>query len=88
MIANVLKDPNKLNSFFESRLTRDLTYKQTTGSTGGMYFNESSQAFDGMNHRHNFDFHAAYNQMVMQRNKINQWEQRRVEVMKQRGVIQ
>ncbi len=88
LIANVLKDPSMLNSFFESRLTRDLTYKQTTGSTGGMYFNESSQAFDGMNHRHNFDFNAAYNQMVMRRNKINQWEKRRVEVMQQRGAIQ
>jgi hypothetical protein len=69
-------------------MIRDLTYRSATGSTGGMYFNESSQAFDGMNHRHGFDFDIAYNQMVIQRNRINQWEQKRVEVMKQRGIMQ
>lgn len=88
LIANVLKDPSKLNSFFESRLIRDLTYKSTTGSTGGMYFNESSQAFDGVGHRQGFDFNLAYNQMTFQRNRINQWEQQRMNVMKQRGIIQ
>lgn len=88
LINNVLKDPSKLNSFFEARLTRDLTYKSATGSTGGMYFNESSQAFDGMNFRQPFDFDLAYSQMAAQRNRINQWEQKRIETMKQRGIIQ
>ena len=40
LINNVLKEPSKLNSYFESRLTRDLIYKSAVNSTGGMYFNE------------------------------------------------
>jgi hypothetical protein len=53
-----------------------------------MYFNESSAAFDGANHRSSFDFNMAYNQMVAQCDKRNNWEQKRVQVMKQKGVIQ
>jgi glycosyltransferase involved in cell wall biosynthesis len=87
LISDVLKDPSKLNSFFESRMVRDLTYRSTTGSTGGMYFNESSQAFDGMNNRQSFTFDVAYQQMVFQRNKINSWEQKRIETMKEKGII-
>ena len=82
-----LGDASKLNTFFESRLTRDLTYRSATSSTGGMYFNESSAAFDGMNHRVQFDFNIAYDQLASQRHKKNQWEQKRLEVMKQREII-
>ena len=68
-------------------MIRDLTYKSSTGSTGGMYFNESSQAFDGTNQRQGFDFHIAYDSMVAQRHRINTWEQKRIEVLKSKGVI-
>lgn len=88
LIVEALGDPSKLNTFFESRLCRDLTYKSSTGSTGGMYFNESSAAFDGANQRSGFDFNMAYDQMVAQCDKKNNWEQKRVQVMKQKGVIQ
>lgn len=88
LITEVLKDPSKLNTFFESRMIRDLTYKTSTGSTGGMYFNESSQAFDGSNTRSGFDFNTAYAQMKMQRERINNWDKKRIAVMKKRGVIQ
>ena len=87
LIANVLGDPSKLNTFFEARLTRDLMYHTSTGSTGGMYFNESSAAFDGANHRSNFDFHLAYDQLSQQCQRKNNWEQRRIETMKQKGII-
>lgn len=87
LILDVLRDPSKLNTFFEARLTRDLTYRLATGSTGGMYFNESSQAFDGVNFRQPFDFDAAYNQMIFQRNRINDWEKKRIDTMKQKGLI-
>ena len=83
LIVNVLGDPSKLNTFFESRLTRDLMYKNATGSTGGMYFNESSAAFDGANMRVDFNFDVAYNQMVSQCNRRNVWEQRRVQVLEE-----
>ena len=88
LIANVLRDSSKLNKYFQARMTRDLTYKSSTSSTGGMYFNESSAAFDGLNQRHPFNFDIAYEQMLNQRTRINNWEQRRVETMKQRGLMQ
>ena len=87
LIVNVLGDPSKLNSFFEARMTRDLLYKSTTGSTGGMYFNESSAAFDGANTRQHFDFNLAYDNLIQQCEKRNTWEQKRIETMKQRGLI-
>ena len=88
LISNVLGDSSRLNSFFERRMIRDLTYRTATGSTGGMYFNESSAAFEGMNQRQPFDFNIAYDQMAVQRDRINQWEQKRVETMKQKGLMQ
>ena len=87
LITNVLGDPSKLNSFLESRLTRDLMYQSATGSTGGMYFNEASAAFDAANHRQPFNFKIAYDQMKNLCERRNSWEQRRVETMKQRGII-
>lgn len=87
LIVNVLGDKSKLNTFFEARLTRDLTYQTTTSSTGGMYFNENSAAFDGLNQRTQFTFDIAYNQMLNLCNIRNGWEKRRVESMKKRGVI-
>jgi len=87
LITNVLGEPSKLNSYFESRLTRDLTYRTATSSTGGMYFNESSAAFDGMNHRVHFDFNVAYDQLFNQRDKKNKWEQKRISVMREKGII-
>ena len=47
LIQNVLCDPSKNNSFLEDRMTRDLMYGSATGSTAGIYCNESSVAFDG-----------------------------------------
>jgi len=85
LITEVLGDPSKLNTFFESRLVRDLTYRSSTNSTGGMYFNESSAAFDGVNHRVSFDFNIAYDQMIQLCERRNNWEQRRVQAIQQKG---
>jgi hypothetical protein len=87
LIVEALGDKSKLNTFFESRLVRDLTYRSATSSTGGMYFNESSAAFDGINQRNFFDFNVAYNQMKAQCERRNNWEQRRVQVLTEAGVI-
>jgi len=78
LITNVLCEPEKIGSFFEARLTRDLMYRSATGSTGGMYFNESSAAFDGVNSRQEFNFDIAYEQMKSLCARRNQWEQMRV----------
>lgn len=82
LILEVLCDPSKVNSFMEARLTRDLMYQTTTSSTGGMYFNESSAAFEGKNSRNPFDFDKAYDHFVNLCNRHNAWEQRRIEVCK------
>jgi len=84
LITKVLCDPTKLNTHFESRLTRDLMYKYTTGTTGGMYYNESSAAFDGSSNKHPFSFDLAYRHMTELRNRINAWETRRCDVMRAR----
>jgi hypothetical protein len=64
----------------ESRIIRDLIYQQTTSTTGGLYFNESSAAFDGKLARSPFDFNIAYDNMEAACKKRNAWEQRRAEV--------
>lgn len=79
LISEVLKEPERLDTFFEARITRDLMYKQATSSTGGMYFNESSAAFDGMNRRQPFDFDIAYKHLSELCERRNQWEKRRIE---------
>jgi len=81
LISSVLGEPEKVNTFFGARLTRDLMYQTTTTSTGGMYFNESSAAFDGIKHRSSFTIEDAYNQMTMICNRRNFWEQERAKVM-------
>ena len=56
LISSVLCEPEKLDSFTEARLCRDLSYQSSTGTTGGMYYNESSAAFDGAATRNPFNF--------------------------------
>ena len=80
LIDAVLGEPDKINSFFSARLTRDLMYGTTTSSTGGMYFNESSAAFDGVKHRQPFRFEDAYHQLYHMANRRNQWEAKRMEI--------
>lgn len=81
LILNVLREPDKINSFFEARITRDLMYRSATASTGGMYFNESSVAFDGINTRQPFDFNVAYDHLAALCNKRNVWEEKRAQVL-------
>jgi hypothetical protein len=59
-------------------------YRSTTGSTGGMYFNESSAAFTGNSGKQAFEFDIAYNQMVTMCDRRNQWEKARIDAMKAR----
>ena len=79
LITNVLKEPDKIGSFLEARLTRDLMYECSTATTGGMYFNESSASFDGKNTRSPFNFEMAYNHMASLCQRRNHWEQVRAE---------
>lgn len=80
LIAHVLCEPEKLNSYMEARLVRDLLYQQSTSTTGGMYMNESSAAFDGKLARTPFNFDIAYDNMEALCKRRNAWEQKRAEV--------
>ena len=82
LIINVLGEPEKVNSYLEARLIRDLMYQSSTSMTGGMYFNESSAAFDGKQSRSSFNFDMAYDHMLAMCNKRNFWEQKRIEVLR------
>jgi glycosyltransferase involved in cell wall biosynthesis len=80
LIQNVLCEPDKINSYMQARLTRDLTYQSSTSTTGGMYFNESSASFDGKNSMQPFNFDMAYKHMEQLCKRRNMWEQKRAEV--------
>lgn len=79
LINFALCEPEKTNSYIESRLARDLMYGTTTSVTGGMYFNESSAAFDGRNSIQSFNFDKAYDHFVQLCHRRNMWEQKRAE---------
>lgn len=87
LINEVLCEPHRINSYFESRLIRDLTYKNSTATTGGMYFNENSAMFDGRQSRVPFDFNIAYDQMSFLCARRNAWENRRIEMLKARSMM-
>lgn len=80
LITDVLCEPDKINSFMQARLTRDLMYGCSTATTGGMYFNESSANFDGKNIRNPFSFDMAYDHMAALCQRRNSWEHKRAEV--------
>lgn len=45
LIINVLGEPEKLNTYFESRVIRDLNYGMYINGTGDLYLNEDSYKF-------------------------------------------
>ena len=82
LINSVLCEPDKINTFMEARLIRDLMYQSSTGVTGGMYFNESSASFDGRNTRNPFNFDMAYEHFANLCQRRNFWEHKRAESVK------
>lgn len=77
LISRVLGDQDKLNTFMQSRLTRDLLYACSTAVTGGMYFNESSAQFDSKNIRNDFDLEKAYDHFINLVKRNNHFEKLR-----------
>jgi len=82
LISDVLCEPDRLNTYMESRLIRDLNYRSTTDVTGGMYFNEEAAIFSKPSIQP-FSFDQAYDQMKSLCERRNQWEQRRAETITQ-----
>ena len=70
-------DPDKLNSYMEARLIRDLNYGVFIEGTGSLYFNEDSFAYNRPSFK-DFNLQEAYNQMANLCGLRNYWEQRRI----------
>jgi glycosyltransferase involved in cell wall biosynthesis len=81
LITNVLGEPEKLNTYFESRLIRDLNYGMYINGTGELYLNEDSQKFVKPVYEL-FGKDEAYNMMVRLCNRRNEWEEIRKKLMK------
>jgi len=73
LIVNVLGEPEKLNTFFESRLIRDLNYGMFINGTGEMYLNEDSFKFVKPTFE-KFEKEEAYNMMNGLCLRRNKWE--------------
>lgn len=75
LIANVLGEPEKLGSYLETRMIRDLNHGRTNNPSPS-YFNEMSSLFARPQDRE-FSRETAYNIMIDRLNKKNYWEQKR-----------
>jgi len=81
LISEVLGEPEKLNTFFESRLIRDLNYGMFVMGTGESYLNEDSYKFVRPQFE-KFEKEDAYKMMVNLCKRRNQWESIRKENIK------
>jgi|TARA_Y100000817_G_C16862284_1_gene546364 glycosyltransferase involved in cell wall biosynthesis len=80
LITDVLGDQEKLGTYFESRLIRDLNYGMYINGAGEMYLNEDSYKFVKPNYEE-FGQEEAYEMMVGLCNRRNQWEQKRKDLL-------
>ena len=76
LIVNVLGEPDKLDTYLEARVIRDLNYGVFIEGTSSLYFNEDSFAYGRPAFRE-FNLQEAYNQLAELRERKNYWEQRR-----------
>ena len=76
LIAEVLGQPDKLNTYFESRLIRDLNYQMFINGMGDAYLNEDSFKFLKPLYEP-FDREKAYDMMADICELNNFWEEKR-----------
>ncbi len=81
LITHVLREPEKLHTFMEARLIRDLNYGVHLEGIAGQYYNEQSHIFSQSQYQ-TFDREIAYRQMAHLCERRNQWEHRRSETLK------
>ena len=81
MIINVLGEPEKLNTYFESRVIRDLNYGMFINGTGDLYLNEDSYKFVKPEFEQ-FEKEEAYNMMANLCKRRNHWEMTRKDQIK------
>ena len=76
LIINVLGEPEKLNTYMETRLVRDLNYGVALEGIAGLYYNEQSHIF-AQGQYNPFNREIAHQKMVAMCNRRNSWEQTR-----------
>ena len=81
LIVNVLGEPERLNTYFEARMIRDLNYGMYIEGTGEMYFNEDSYKFVRPEYQP-FDKEIAYKVVADLAERRNFWESKRKEVVR------
>lgn len=73
IIKEVLGEPERIGTYFESRLVRDITYGYIVGGNPGSYFNEDSDKFSKTSYQQ-FSREDAVKYMAHLANKRNHWE--------------
>ena len=81
LIINVLGEPERLNSYMEARMIRDLNYGMYIEGTGEMYLNEDSYKFIRPEFKP-FDIETAYSVMADLCHRRNKWEMQRKELIR------
>ena len=81
IIVNVLGEPERLGTYFEARMIRDLNYGMYIEGTGEMYFNEDSYKFVRPDYEP-FDIEVAYRVLADLCERRNRWETRRKQEIK------
>lgn len=76
LIQNVLCMPDRVNTYLEHRICRDLNYNASLGGLFGHYFNENSAIFSKPKYQ-KFSREKAYEQVRALREKMNNWENAR-----------
>lgn len=76
LIVNVLREPERIGTYFESRIIRDLNYGVKMEGMGGLYYNEQAHMFSKPKFIP-FNRETAYNEMVKLCERRNMAEQAR-----------
>jgi hypothetical protein len=76
-----MAEPERLNTYFEARMIRDLNYGMYIEGTGEMYFNEDSYKFVRPEYQP-FDKEIAYKVVADLAERRNFWESKRKEVVR------
>jgi hypothetical protein len=80
-VTNILGRPDLLNSYFFSRLLRDLTWGGTSQSFSELYYNELSVAGEKVKRR-DFQRSDLLGELLKLRKYWNDWERRRLQMFK------
>jgi len=84
LIDSVLGEQERQNTFFESRIIRDLNYGVHLKGMSGLYFNEQAHMFERPKYEV-FNRDIAYQEMVGLNYRRNLWEQRRKDYLNLRN---